>query len=177
MRHLLSAAEFPEILQKLATQIQNAQPQLDSVGFIGIHTRGVPLASRLVKHFQNAGHKVWEGLIDINLYGEDLSERASGPVVRETRVPVDLRGKTVFLCDDVLYTGRTVRAAVETLLRLGQPQAIHLAVWARRNGRELPIDTEFVGLDVATRSTDNIKVKFLETDGKDDVTLLEKGEY
>lgn len=177
MQHLMSASAFQKHLEILAAKIQRAQPALNMSAFVGIHTRGVPLAKRLAEYFQQQGHGVAQGMVDINLYRDDLSKAAENPIVKETRVDFGVDGKIIFLCDDVLYTGRTVRAAMDAIFTLGRPQAVHLVVWVKRNGRELPIDTHFYALDVNTKPTDNIKVKFLETDGLDDVTLLEKGEY
>lgn len=177
MKQILPASGFDVALQSVASKVKKSQPTLNDVAFVGIHTRGVPLANRLVQLFEDAGHQVLQGMLDINLYRDDLSKASEQPKLKETRIPFDVNGKVIFICDDVLYTGRTVRAAMEALFELGRPKEIHLVVWARRNGRELPIDTAFYALDVDTKPTDNIKVKFLETDGKDDVTLLEDGEY
>jgi pyrimidine operon attenuation protein/uracil phosphoribosyltransferase len=177
MKKLLDAAEFDGALRKLATDIAEAQKDFGHVAFVGIQTRGIPLAERLAVIMKERGKPVLRGLLDINLYRDDLSLSAEQPVVKETRIDFDVDGKVIYLCDDVLYTGRTVRAAMDALFDLGRPKAIHLVVLARRNGRELPIDASFYALDVATKPGDNIKVKFAETDGKDDVTLLEEGEY
>lgn len=178
MKHLMQAGEFATALQKLAENVKTSQrDEFANAAFVGIHTRGVPLADRLVAFYRKTGNPVLQGMLDINLYRDDLSQTAEQPVLKETRIDFDINGKVVFLCDDVLYTGRTIRAAMDALFDLGRPKSIHLIVWAKRNGRELPIDTPFFALDVNTRPHDNIKVKFLETDGKDDVTLLEEGEY
>lgn len=177
MKPLLNAAEFDGALRKLATDIAEAQKDFGNVAFVGIQTRGIPLADRLAVIMKERGTPVLKGMLDINLYRDDLSLSAEQPIVKETRINFDVDGKVIYLCDDVLYTGRTVRAAMDALFDLGRPKAIHLVVLARRNGRELPIDASFYALDVATKPGDNIKVKFVETDGKDDVTLLEEGEY
>lgn len=177
MKPLLAAAGFDPAIRKLAARISDSESDFSKVAFVGIHTRGIPLADRLGKVFTESGRQTLSGTLDINLYRDDLSLSAEQPIVKETRMDFDVDGKTVYLCDDVLYTGRTIRAAMDALFDLGRPKAIHLVVLARRNGRELPIDTELFALDVATRPGDNIKVKFVETDGVDDVTLLEEGEY
>lgn len=177
MKPLLKANQFPEAIGNLASKISEQVSDLSNVAFVGIHTRGIPLANRLVKVFRDRGDQVLQGMLDINLYRDDLSEVGDKPVLKETKIDFDLTGKVVFLVDDVLYTGRTVRAALDALFDLGRPKEVHLVVMAKRNGRELPIDTDLVALDVKTNDTDNIKVKFTETDGVDDVTILEKGEY
>lgn len=174
MKKILEGSQFDGALLTLAGQIAEAQRDFKDVAFVGIHTRGVPLANRLTKLFRAQEKPVLEGLLDINLYRDDLSLSADQPILKETKVDFDVTGKIIYLCDDVLYTGRTVRAAMDALFDLGRPKAIHLVVWARRNGRELPIDAQFTAVDVATQEGDNVKVKFVETDGQDDVTLLEK---
>ncbi|HLD44333.1 MAG TPA: phosphoribosyltransferase family protein, partial [bacterium] len=108
---------------------------------------------------------------------DDLSECADTPILKETRIDFDVNGKTIFLADDVLYTGRTIRAALDALFDLGRPRSVHLVVMAKRSGRELPIDTDLAVLNIKTQPTDNIKVKFVETDSVDEIVLLEKGEY
>ncbi len=178
MRPLLSAQEFPKAIEDLAARIKAVgEKSKGELAIIGIHTRGVPLAKRLVHSLEKSNTKVNYGMLDINLYRDDLSTASDQPVLKETKIEFDLTGKIVFLADDVLYTGRTIRAAMDAIFDLGRPKAVHLVVMAKRNGRELPIDTEFTALDVPTQDTDNIKVKFLETDGKDDVSVLEVGEY
>ena len=177
MRKLLDSAEFPTALNKLATAITSAEKEFNNIAFVGIQTRGIPLANRLAKIVAARGKPVLQGILDINLYRDDLSLSAEQPIVKETKMEFDLDGKIIYLCDDVLYTGRTIRAAMDALFDLGRPKAIHLVVLARRNGRELPIEASFCALDVNTKTGDNVKVKFVETDGVDDVTLLEAGEY
>lgn len=177
MKKLLDASGFDPAIRKLAAEISENQSSFSNVAFVGIQTRGIPLATRLAKVLKAQEKNVFEGTLDINLYRDDLSLSAEQPIVKETRIDFDVDGKVIYLCDDVLYTGRTVRAAMDALFDLGRPKAIHLVVFARRNGRELPIDASYVALDVKTKPGDNIKVKFAETDDEDDVTLLEQGEY
>lgn len=177
MKELMPTHEVPVAIAKLAEQILLRQHDLTKVAFVGIHTRGVPLADRLYRSFHQKGHQVLLGKLDINLYRDDLSESAEQPILKSTEIPFDVTGKVIYLCDDVLYTGRTIRAAMDAIFDLGRPSQVHLAIMARRNGRELPIDTEFYALDVKTVDGDNIKVKFSETDGEDSVKLLKPGEY
>ncbi|MBF0107237.1 MAG: bifunctional pyr operon transcriptional regulator/uracil phosphoribosyltransferase PyrR [Deltaproteobacteria bacterium] len=177
MRQLIKAAEFTGVITGLAAKIAEHETDYDNVAFVGIHTRGIPLSNRLVKIFHGQGKNVLEGMLDINLYRDDLSETSDKPVLKETKIEFDINGKIIYLVDDVLYTGRTIRAAMDAIFDLGRPKAVHLVVMAKRNGRELPIDTDLVGINVKTQPTDNVKVKFVETDNKDDVTVLEDGEY
>lgn len=177
MKTLLKAGEFEAAIKALATRISAEQNDLSNVAFVGIHTRGVPLANRLVKIFHDQKKPVLQGMLDINLYRDDLSEISDRPVLKETKIDFNVDGRVVYLVDDVLYTGRTIRAAMDAVFDLGRPKAVHLVVMAKRPGRELPIDTDLAALDVKTEPTDNIKVKFVETDGKDEIVVLQKGEY
>lgn len=177
MKPLLKASDFPKAIEKIAASISENTKNYNDVAFVGIHTRGVPLAERLAKVFKDAGHPVACGKLDINLYRDDLSETADQPILKATEIDFNVTGKIIYLCDDVLYTGRTIRAAMDALFDLGRPKEIHLVVMAKRTGRELPIDTDLFAIDVPTKDGDNVKVKFVETDAKDDITLLEKGDY
>lgn len=177
MKELMPARDLPGAIAKIADLIRERQKDFNKVAFVGIHTRGVPVAERLNRLFRDEGKAVLLGKVDINLYRDDLSESAEQPLLKSTEIPFDVSGKIVYLCDDVLYTGRTVRAAMDAIFDLGRPSQVHLVVMARRNGRELPIDTDLVGIDVKTKDGDNVKVKFKETDGQDGITLLEKGDY
>lgn len=177
MKTLMKSSEFSTALERLVSQLLKAHANPHEIAIVGIHTRGVPLAQRLVKLLKEKGHDVSEGMLDINLYRDDLSEIADQPVLKETNIEFNVNDKVVYLVDDVLFTGRTIRSALDALFDLGRPKAVHLLVWAKRTGRELPIDTDFCALNIETKPTDNVKVKFVETDGKDEVTLLEEGEY
>ena len=114
------------------------------------------------------------GLLDITLYRDDLTTVASSPVLKKTEIPFPVEGQTVILCDDVLYTGRTVRAAMDAILDFGRPRKILLAVLVDRGRRELPIEAQFVGKKIATSATEIVSVTFRETDGEDDVWLLDR---
>lgn len=177
MRKLLDDRDFGPAIEKLAADVAKRCHSIEDVAFVGIHTRGVPLCQRLVRCFRDQGKNVAEGMLDINLYRDDLSEATDKPVLKATRIEFDVNGKIVFLVDDVLFTGRTIRAAMDAIFDLGRPKAVHLVVMAKRTGRELPIDTDLAVLDVKTRPTDNIKVRFEETDDKDEVVVLQEGEY
>lgn len=177
MRNLLKANEFGAAVKALTDKIFEQHKSFSDVALIGIHTRGIPLAQRLAKEIRARGQEALEGMLDINLYRDDLTKPYEMPVLKETKIDFSVNDKTIYLVDDVLYTGRTIRAAMEAIFDLGRPKAVHLVVMAKRDGRELPVDTNLFVLDVRTKTTDNIKVKFKETDGEDDVTLLSEGEY
>lgn len=177
MKELLNAKAFESSLKDLSEKLISVESDMTQVALVGIHTRGVPLAHRLATHLKNAGHSVSVGKLDINLYRDDLSEVGDVPVLKETSIDFNVNDKVVYLVDDVLYTGRTIRSAMDAIFDLGRPKALHLIVMAKRTGRELPIDTDFAAIDVKTKEGDNIKVKFKEVDGADEVVLLETGEY
>lgn len=141
---------------------------------VGIRTRGFPLAKRLaeeIREIEGASPPV--GILDITLYRDDLSTIALQPVVRRTEIPVDVTGKKVILADDVLYTGRTVRAAMDALIDMGRPASIQLAVLVDRGHRELPIRADYVGKNVPTSKREVISVNFKEVDGEDKVLIKE----
>jgi len=142
---------------------------------VGIQRRGVELAARLATMLSKPGAPVPLGKLDITLYRDDLSTIGPVPRVGETSLPDDLEGKTVVIVDDVLYSGRTVRAALDELADFGRPQRILLAVLVDRGGRELPIQADFVGLTVETGSDDRVDVAVKELDGRDSVELVQGG--
>lgn len=142
---------------------------------IGIRTRGVPFAERLAAEIEAMeGVRVPVGVLDITLYRDDLSTIAPQPIVRESRLPEPLDGRVVVLADDVLFTGRTIRSALDALIDYGRPRAVRLAVVVDRNGRELPIQADYVGLTVPSSADEHVEVRFTETDGADDVRILER---
>jgi pyrimidine operon attenuation protein/uracil phosphoribosyltransferase len=142
---------------------------------VGIQRRGVELAHRLVRLIEaSQGQSIPLGKLDITLYRDDLSMVAPQPLLKKTEIDFDLANRVVVLCDDVLYTGRTVRAALDGLIDLGRPRAVRLAVLIDRGHREIPIEANYVGKSVPTSSREVIKVMFEETDGTDEVWILEK---
>lgn len=141
------------------------------IALIGVRARGVPLAERVAAAVRAArGEAPPIGILDITLYRDDLGAR-DWPVVRESRIPFDVAGRTIVLVDDVLYTGRTVRAAVNSLMDYGRPAAVRLAVLVDRGLRELPIRADVAGLEVATRPEDHVRVRLAEIDGADEVVV------
>ena len=174
---LMSASEIDRTLVRLAHEILERTPDLDKLAFIGIRRRGVPLAQRIadkITEFEGATPAL--GSLDITLYRDDLSTVAHQPVVGSTDIPVDINGKVAILVDDVLYTGRTIRAAMDALIDFGRPRAIQLAVVVDRGHRELPIRADYVGKNVPTSKKEVIGVKLQDIDGVDSVVIKEGGE-
>jgi pyrimidine operon attenuation protein/uracil phosphoribosyltransferase len=149
--------------------------KLDNLVFIGIRRRGVPLAQRLSKKIESLeARAVPVGILDITLYRDDLSTVSHAPVVNGTDIPFSVVGKDVILMDDVLYTGRTIRAALDALFEHGRPARVRLLVLIDRGHRELPIEAQFIGRMVQTTDIEIIEVKFQETDSLEKVLLVEK---
>jgi pyrimidine operon attenuation protein/uracil phosphoribosyltransferase len=163
------------MVDRMAHEIAERHRDLPDLVFIGIRTRGVPLATRLAARLGDLLQRSFPvGTLDITLYRDDLSLVAAQPLLKKTEIDFDLNGRVVVLCDDVLYTGRTVRAALDGLIDLGRPRAVRLAVLIDRGHREIPIEANYVGKSVPTALREVIKVMFTETDGADEVWILEK---
>ena len=172
---LMSASEIDRTLVRLAHEILERADNLDQLAFVGIRRRGVPLAQRLAQKIEGLEHrKVPVGILDINLYRDDLSTVSQQPVVNATDIPFAVTGKDVILMDDVLYTGRTVRAALDALFDQGRPSRVQLLVLIDRGWRELPIEARYVGRMVQTAPNEIIEVKFREIDGVEKVLLVER---
>jgi len=162
-------------LTRIAHEILERNKGTENLVLVGIRRLGVPLAERIRARIKEIeGTEVPLGILDITLYRDDLSLVAPKPVVKESRFPEDIDGKTVVLCDDVLYTGRTVRAALDALADFGRPRAVRLAALIDRGWRELPIQADYVGRKVPTSAAEVIKVSFAATDGVDRVQILER---
>ncbi|MGH9720211.1 MAG: bifunctional pyr operon transcriptional regulator/uracil phosphoribosyltransferase PyrR [Bryobacteraceae bacterium] len=172
---LMSASEIDRTLVRLAHEILEKSADLDKVAFIGIRRRGVPLAQRLSKKIDSLEKRtIPVGILDINLYRDDLTTVDIKPVVSSTEIPFSVHGKDIILMDDVLYTGRTIRAALDALFDHGRPSRVQLLVLIDRGHRELPIEARFIGRTVQTTSSEIIEVKFQEVDGMEKVLLVEK---
>ncbi|MDP9455904.1 MAG: bifunctional pyr operon transcriptional regulator/uracil phosphoribosyltransferase PyrR [Actinobacteria bacterium] len=155
-----------EILERNATS-------LEDLALVGVLTRGVPLAHRIAENIRRfEGLEVPVGSLDITLHRDDLGNDGREPELRGSRLPFDVAGKTVVLVDDVLYTGRTSRAAMDALLEMGRPAAIRLAILVDRGHRELPIRADYVGKNVPTSRAETVRVKLVETDGEDGVITV-----
>jgi pyrimidine operon attenuation protein / uracil phosphoribosyltransferase len=172
---LMSASEIDRTLVRLAHEVLEKAPDLDKLAFIGIRRRGVPLAQRLAAKIRDLEQiEVPVGVLDINLYRDDLSTVGVTPVVSATEIPFPVTGRDVILTDDVLYTGRTVRSALDALFDHGRPACVQLLVLIDRGHRELPIEARYVGRMVQTTANEIIEVKFKEVDQIEKVLLVEK---
>jgi len=172
---IMDAEQMKRAITRIAHEIVEANKGVEGVCLIGIRTRGVPLARRLaqrIESFEQSACPV--GILDITLYRDDLTTIAHQPVVHKTEIPFSVEGKTIVLVDDVLYTGRTARAALDAIIDLGRPRRIQLAVMVDRGHRELPIRADFVGKNVPTSQEEVISVQLAEVDGKDRVVIMER---
>lgn len=170
---LLDEKGIARSITRIAHEILEKNKGSKDVVLMGIKTRGVPLAQRLAAKINGIEEsQVPVGVLDITLYRDDLSELEAAPVIHGSELPCDLKGKIVVLVDDVLYTGRTVRAALDAIIDLGRPKAIQLAVLVDRGHRELPIRADYVGKNVPTSTSENVKVKLEETDGENVVVIV-----
>jgi pyrimidine operon attenuation protein/uracil phosphoribosyltransferase len=178
LRHksrLMSASEIERTLVRLAHQIVEKTHTGESVVLIGIKRRGVPLAERLATLISGIEKRpIPTGILDIQFYRDDLSTHDIRPVVNKGDLGIDVNGRHVILCDDVLYTGRTIRAALDALFDHGRPRCVQLAVLIDRGHRELPIEATYIGKHVPTSSREIIEVKFREVDNDEQVLLVEK---
>jgi pyrimidine operon attenuation protein / uracil phosphoribosyltransferase len=180
---LLDAGAISRSLSRIAHEIIEREADLDRVAVVGIQTRGVPLASRLRRLVaERSGTELGFGTLDITFHRDDVHVRDGGrppgrqPVVRSTSIPFPLEGMTVVLVDDVLYTGRTIRAAIDALLEFGRPARVQLAVLVDRGHRELPIRPDYVGKNLPTARDERIQVELLEVDEVDRVLLVPERE-
>ena len=180
---LLDAEAISRTLSRVAHEIIERNDDLDEVALVGIHTRGVPLAQRLRALVEErSGVDLPLGQLDITFHRDDVLVRSrrpprrAQPIVRDTRLDFDLEGRTVILVDDVLYTGRTIRAAIDALLEYGRPARVQLAVLADRGHRELPIRPDYVGKNLPTARGERVQVELLEVDEVDRVLLLSERE-
>jgi len=171
---LMTGADMSRVLMRMASQIVENNPDLSNVILVGIRRRGVPLAARLAqKILEMDGVTVTTGALDITLYRDDLSTVGDRPVVNRTELPGNITGKTIILVDDVLYTGRTVRAALDELIDFGRPHRVQLAVLVDRGWRELPIQADYVGKILPTSEREIVKVMLPEFDETEQVIVVE----
>jgi pyrimidine operon attenuation protein / uracil phosphoribosyltransferase len=182
-RLLLDGEAIGRTLSRIAHEIIERNDDLDAVALVGIHTRGVPLAQRLRRLVgDRTGVELALGQLDITFHRDDVHVREGNaprrrqPVVRDTKLDFELEGRTVILVDDVLYTGRTIRAAIDALLDYGRPSRVQLAVLADRGHRELPIRPDYVGKNLPTARDERVQVQLVEIDEIDQVLLVEQPE-
>ena len=172
---ILDAKQMARIIRRMAGEIVERDRDLAALLLVGIRTRGVPLAEALAAEIERMeGQKIPVGVLDITLYRDDLSTVGPQPLVKGTHLPRSIDDCVVVLCDDVLYTGRTVRAALDELIDFGRPKAVQLAVLIDRGHRELPIQADFVGQKVPTSQNEIIEVSFPSTDKTEQVRILER---
>src|SRR5688500_7692146 len=171
---VMDADRMGRTLARIAHEILERNRGVDELALVGIRSRGVPLARRLARSIKEiTGHDVPTGALDITLYRDDLMRHAVGaqPVVKSTDIPFSIDDRRILLVDDVLYTGRTIRAALDALIEFGRPRLIQLVVLVDRGHRELPIKADYVGKSLPTASDESVQVRLQETDGIDEVVL------
>lgn len=174
-KQLMSASEIDRTLVRLAHEVLEKTTDLKQLAFVGIKRRGVPLAERLAAKIESLEKvKIPVGILDINLYRDDLSTVAERPVLNARQIDFPIVGKDIVLMDDVLYTGRTIRSALDALFDHGRPARVQLLVLIDRGHRELPIEARYVGRMVQTSANEIIEVKFQEVDGQEKVLLVER---
>lgn len=176
-RTLMTADDVRRALVRIAHEIVEQTHGAESIVLVGLRTRGAPLAERistLIGGFEQT--VVPHGALDISFYRDDLDSRGIGRAVQPTALPAEIRGRDVVLVDDVLYTGRTIRAALDALIDFGRPRRILLAVLVDRGHRELPIRADFVGKNIPTRREEDVAVLLRETDGRDEVLVRQPQE-
>jgi pyrimidine operon attenuation protein/uracil phosphoribosyltransferase len=174
MPQVMDADRMSRALTRIAHEILERNRGLDEIALVGIRTRGVPIARRLARALREInGDDVATGALDITLYRDDLMRNPVGPqpVVRSTEIPFSIDDRKILLVDDVLYTGRTIRAALDALIDFGRPRAIQLVVMVDRGHRELPIKADFVGKNLPTSARQSVRVRLQEIDGADEVTI------
>ena len=173
---VLDAQRIARSLARIAHEVVERNRGIEELALVGIRTRGVPLARRIAQSIHDIhGHDVPTGALDITLYRDDLMRTAvaAQPVIRRTEIPFSIDDKRILLVDDVLYTGRTIRAALDALIEFGRPRAIQLIVLVDRGHRELPIKADYVGKNIPTSLSQSVQVHLTEIDGRDEVEVLE----
>jgi pyrimidine operon attenuation protein/uracil phosphoribosyltransferase len=169
----MTADDIRRTLARIAHEIIERQRSLEHVLLVGMRTRGVPLARRLAANIEKfEGTHVPVGELDFSLYRDDIAMLDKQPVVQRTDIPVNVDSKAIILVDDVLYTGRSTRAAMDALIDLGRPRSIHLAVLIDRGHREMPIRPDYIGKNIPSSRHEEIRVSLVETDGVDEVAIL-----
>jgi pyrimidine operon attenuation protein / uracil phosphoribosyltransferase len=171
---VMDADRIGRTLARIAHEIVERNKGVDHIALVGVRTRGVPIAKRLARALKEiTGHDVPTGALDITLYRDDLMRHAVGPqpVVRRTEIPFSIDDRKILLVDDVLYTGRTIRSALDALIDFGRPRGIQLVVMIDRGHRELPIKADYVGKNLPTSARQSVQVRLQEIDGADEVVI------
>lgn len=170
---VMNAEDIRRTLARIAHEIIERNKSTENLIIVGLHTRGVPLAKRLaesIERYEKTGVPV--GMLDFSLYRDDLNPSEIKTAIQRTEIPSDINGKAVVLIDDVLHTGRTIRAAMDALIDLGRPLSIQLAVLVDRGHREMPIRADYVGKNIPSARHENIEVHLVEADGVDEVAII-----
>jgi len=170
---IMTPEDISRTMARIAHEIIERNKTIDHLILVGMRTRGVPLAKRLATNIEDFEKiKIPVGALDINLYRDDLSSLDLQPIVQHTDIPANIDGKSIVLVDDVLYTGRSTRAAMDALIDLGRPQSVQLAVLVDRGHREMPIRPDYVGKNIPSARHEEIQVQLVETDGIDEVAIV-----
>ena len=170
---IMTREDIRRTLARVAHEIIERNKVMDQLMLVGIHTRGVPLAKRLAANIESfEDSRLLVGALDFSLYRDDISSLEAQPVVRHTEIPAEINGMSIVLVDDVLYTGRSIRAAMDALIDLGRPRSIQLAVLIDRGHREMPIRADYVGKNIPSARHEEIQVRLVETDGIDEVAIV-----
>jgi pyrimidine operon attenuation protein/uracil phosphoribosyltransferase len=173
---ILDKDAIARVITRISHEIVEKNKGIEGLCLIGIRNRGVYLAQRIANCIKNIeGAQVVTGALDITLYRDDLALATGQPLVRKTEIDFDINGKNLVLVDDVLYTGRTIRAALDALVDFGRPKSISLAVLIDRGHRELPIRADYAGKNIPTSKDETVEVRLQETDSVDEVVIIEKG--
>jgi pyrimidine operon attenuation protein / uracil phosphoribosyltransferase len=174
---IMDAERVGRTLMRIAHEVVEKNRDLEDLALVGVRTRGVPIAKRLARNIASiAGRELPTGVLDITLYRDDLMRQPVGPqpLVRSTEIAFSIDGRRILLVDDVLYTGRTVRAALDALIDFGRPRSIQLVVLVDRGHRELPIRADYVGKNLPTSPKESVQVRLVEIDGRDEVVIQEE---
>jgi len=170
---LMTPEDIRRTLARIAHEIVERNKTIEHLILVGMHTRGVPLAKRLAANIQDFERlRIPVGALDISHYRDDLSSLNPQPVIKGTDIPTSIDDKSIVLVDDVLYTGRSTRAAMDALIDLGRPQSVQLAVLVDRGHREMPIRADYVGKNIPSARHEEIQVRLVETDGIDEVAII-----
>ncbi len=169
---IMTGDDIRRTLARIAHEIIEQNKTVQDLVLVGVHTRGVPLAQRLAQNIERfEGSKITVGALDISNHRDDC-DTFKPPALRQTDIPTNIEGKCVVLVDDVLYTGRSIRAAMDALIDLGRPRSIQLVIFVDRGHREMPIRADYVGKNIPSARSEEIQVKLAETDGVDEVSII-----
>ncbi len=172
---IMDAEQVDKTLTRIAHEIIEKNKDIENIAIVGIRTRGAFLAERLARKIKDIEtREIQVGILDITLYRDDLTTIAEQPIVHKTEIDFDIQDKVIILVDDVLYTGRTIRCALDALIDFGRPKSIQLAVLIDRGHRELPIRADYVGKNIPTSQKEVVQVKIVEVDGVDEVIIQER---